>query len=215
MKLLPRSRLHDLFLLLAMAAAWYANAVSLAVGGTLVILGLAMQLWSKSHLIRNTQVCTEGPYALCRHPFYLGNALFDIALVVMSGCYWLLILYPIAFYLAYLPVMRQEEAKLVSLFGSEYLEFRRTTGMIVPRPWLRWGHLRAPATAGNLVKEREVSRLLRHLSYPLLVLLAARVWQPPPRLTVGNLLMAGGVVACQVLAVVVYKTIERAGRAAA
>ena len=40
---------------------------------------------------RGQTVCREGPYRFCRHPGYLGGALFGLATPIVLGSYWALL----------------------------------------------------------------------------------------------------------------------------
>ena len=87
--LFRRNHAHDLSLLLAVVCASHASKASLTLGAVLFGAGLLLTAWSKLALRRNAELATGGPYALCRHPFYLGNAMLDAGLCVMSGYVWL------------------------------------------------------------------------------------------------------------------------------
>ena len=39
------------------------------------LLGEALRTWSSGTLVKNEVLTTEGPYALCRNPLYVGNFL--------------------------------------------------------------------------------------------------------------------------------------------
>lgn len=180
MRILKRSHLHDGSLILALLSAYWATPTSIYLGLGFVLAGLALQIWSKAILKRNRSLAADGPYALCRHPFYLGNALFDLGLCVMSGNWVLVALYPPAFYLAYGPVLRREEQRTRHHFRSAHREYCRTTPLFFPfsprflRDW------RAPLSWKNLLIEKEVSRTIRHACYPVLVLLAAEFYKEYP-----------------------------------
>ena len=132
MRLITRSRLHDLSLLSAVLLASRATTAALVAGAAVWAVGVAFQIWSKAALKRTDVLSTTGPYAICRHPFYLANALFDLGICVMSGNPWLVALYPFAFAAGYLPTIRKEEAALSALYPEAYAEFRRTTPMVLP-----------------------------------------------------------------------------------
>jgi protein-S-isoprenylcysteine O-methyltransferase Ste14 len=207
--LFRRNQVHDLSLLLAAICASHATGLSLALGGALFGVGLVLTAWSKLVLRRNTEVVTGGPYALCRHPFYLGNALLDAGLCVMSGYVWLIVLFPMLFYVGYRRTLLSEEALLRRLFGEQHWDFTRTTPMILPlgrrvvRDW------RVPLQWGNLLKEHVVSRALRHLAFPLLVILASRLWADPSNIAAPmNLLLLTSAMASITAAAATYFGIE-------
>lgn len=205
---LRRSQVHYLFLILAMASSRMMTSASLIAGLSVFAVGLFLQLWSKAALFRNAKLSTQGPYAMCRHPFYLGNAIFDMGLCIMSGYYYLLLLYPPVFYLAYWHVMRAEDANLARLFGEAHGEYWRTTNLFFPKVWRLWKGWQAPASWRNLLAERELSRLCRHCCYPLLVILAARLWHSQ-QLDAFALLLIGCMLVLSLLRYMVYTIIEQ------
>jgi hypothetical protein len=100
----------------------------------------------------------------------------------MSGNLWLVAAYPVIFAIGYRFTFRMEETLLHSIHGQAHDEFRATTPMILPNPAgfvRRW---RAPFSWRALLVERQVSRSIRLLSFPLLVLVSARAWQQPASL---------------------------------
>ena len=181
---LRRSHLHDGALLLSMASGWLMTPTSLVIGGVVFVVGFAVQVWSKAALRRNRELSRRGPYALCRHPFYLGNALFDLSLCLMSGNWALVALYPFAFYWAYSPTILKEELYTRKLFGAAHRDYCRTTCLIFPFTKRFWADWRTPLSWRVLLAEKEVSRGIRHLSYPLLIWISWYLLRNPKGLEV-------------------------------
>ena len=175
-KILGRDKLHDLSLIAAIATANHASRTSLLTGLAVFGVAQALQVWSKAVLRRDRELNTRGPYAVCRHPFYLANALMDIGLLIMSGYFWLLLVYPALFRLAYGPTIRREEGVLRSIFGGAYDVYARTTPRTLPLSPRMLRDWRAPLSWGVLRLERQVSRSLRHFVFPVLVALAVLFW---------------------------------------
>ncbi len=210
MRLITRSRLHDVSLLSAALLASSATRLSLAVGVSIWGVGVAFQIWSKSALRRTNVLSTTGPYAVCRHPFYLANAIFDLGICAMSGNLWLVALYPFAFWAGYVPTMRKEEDALSGLYPEVYAEFRRTTPMVLPISRRIWRDRKAPLSWENLRVERQISRTVRYGAFPLLVWLAARVWAAPSDvMSLGNLAIFGACLALGLVGLVLYSAYER------
>lgn len=106
----------------------------LALGAILVALGESIRVWASGYLEREVRLARSGPYALIRHPLYLGSLFIGIglAVVVEHPMLWLgsfLLLY-VAFYW---PAIHVEELRLQSLFGAEYQEYRAEVPGLVPR----------------------------------------------------------------------------------
>ncbi len=79
------------------------------------------------------ELMTSGPYAICRHPFYLSLILnqFSIALTTLS---WV----GLAVYAAMLPgwyvLIRLEERELISYWGDKYVKYMERVPALIPLP---------------------------------------------------------------------------------
>lgn len=151
----------------------HPSITSILVGVPPLLLGIALHLWAKGCLHQDQEVTTCGPYRYARHPFYLGNILIDLAVVIMSGSLLLAGVSPVWWALIYIPTMRREEAKMTRLYGEQYRWYAQRVPLLFPttRP--------IPATSGFSwhnpnIAATEVPRTLRFLSYPFLFVLACR-----------------------------------------
>ena len=74
---------------------------------------------------------TEGPYQLCRHPFYFLLMIIQISipLIFLSAPGLFLAL---AFVPAWYALAKVEERELINYWGTKYLEYMRTVPMLVP-----------------------------------------------------------------------------------
>jgi protein-S-isoprenylcysteine O-methyltransferase Ste14 len=111
------------------------------VGAFLIAVGAALMSWAlvcfrswrfRAKLYQGHQLATEGSFALCRHPLYMGMNLLSLgtAVWVPTAIVW------IAFALMVLGSdlrARSEEALLAKAFGSIYTEYRRLTKRFIPR----------------------------------------------------------------------------------
>ena len=86
--------------------------LSLAVGGTISLLGLAIRAWASGHIRKNDALATSGPYAYTRNPLYLGSFLLGLGFTIGSGWWPLGIVFAALFLGIYFPVMRVESATL-------------------------------------------------------------------------------------------------------
>lgn len=82
---------------------------------------------------------TPGLYRLVRHPIYVGWLVIFWAAPVMTSAH---LLFAVGTTLYILVAIRWEEKDLIDTFGETYLNYRRSTPMLVPRP----GKSRAQAT---------------------------------------------------------------------
>ena len=118
------------------------------VGFVLLLLGEAIRVWAVSHAGGATRtlkvgapsLCTSGPYSLSRNPLYLGNMFMYIGIVLIAGIpngLFMVVLTAAFFLIQYTLIVSLEEETLDSLFGNEYLEYKKNVPPILPRlkPW--------------------------------------------------------------------------------
>ena len=113
--------------------------LTLAVGGAVALVGLAIRAWASGHIRKHDRLATSGPYAHTRNPLYLGSLIMGLGFTVAaSGTWWLFLLFAglfAALFLGiYLPVMRVEAATLAELFGEDYRRYARDVPLLFPRP---------------------------------------------------------------------------------
>ena len=80
------------------------------------------------------RLVTYGIFAWMRNPLYVGNLLIWLGFVIGSGLLWFLPIAIVLFALEYSLIVRYEEGVLESIFGSEYVEYKRRTPRWLPRP---------------------------------------------------------------------------------
>ncbi|MFH0962615.1 MAG: isoprenylcysteine carboxylmethyltransferase family protein [Planctomycetota bacterium] len=163
------------FLVAAALAAGRSGLSSVLCGTPFILLGVLLQVAAKGCLLQDRTVTMAGPYRLVRHPFYLANALIDVGIALMSGWWLLLAVLPVWWLCVYLPVVRAEECRLVSLFPETYPAYKRRVPMFVPfrQPLPPSGDpfsWRNP----NIACGRVLPRALRLLAYPLLFLVVSQ-----------------------------------------
>lgn len=103
-------------------ALWLADPswTTLAIGGTVALVGEAIRIWAAGHLEKSLEVTASGPYRFVRHPLYLGSSLLGVGFAIASGS--VLVAAMAALYLGTtIPAaMRAEEAHLREKFGGAY-----------------------------------------------------------------------------------------------
>jgi hypothetical protein len=137
----------------------------------------------------------------------------DLGLCAMSGFWPVIVLYPVLFLLAYIPTARHEESVLASLFPDSQAAYLRTTPRFFPTTGRIFREWRSPLSWNVLLNESQLSRSLRHASFPLLVILAAQAWKSP--LAWQSLLShaaGSGAVGLLLLGFVVYGKLEGGGK---
>ena len=121
----------------------WAPALPLAIVAlVLMILGLALSIWSIVHMRRvgegnpfdayNHQVAprtkhlmTDGPYRISRNPMLLGVYIYDIGVLLWLQSWWPIAVFAVEVFLLTLQV-RSEEKRLEADFGEEYRTYKQS-----------------------------------------------------------------------------------------
>ena len=113
-----------------------SNYIRVPAAGLVLIAGWRMARGGIKEVFGTTrekpEVINTGVFRIVRHPIYLGAILFYLgaSLITMSiaaAALWLLI---IGFYIL---ISRYEERILTEKFGNDYLEYKKKTGMLLPK----------------------------------------------------------------------------------
>ena len=114
---------------------WFAEPTvrSLTLGGLVAVAGEALRVWAAGHLEKGREVTASGPYALTRHPLYVGSTIIGIGMSIACASWVVAVLV-----LAYLAItltaaIRTEEAHLTEKFGEAYPDYRACRGPAEPR----------------------------------------------------------------------------------
>jgi protein-S-isoprenylcysteine O-methyltransferase Ste14 len=110
-------------------------------GGIFIVLG---ELWRFAGVAaagsvtrrrsRNVQrLVTYGVFTWNRNPLYCGNLLIWVGFTLLSGVLWFLPIALVLFAVEYSLIVRYEEGVLESIFGDEYLQYKRRTPRWFPR----------------------------------------------------------------------------------
>jgi protein-S-isoprenylcysteine O-methyltransferase Ste14 len=106
--------------------------LSLAIGGAIAMVGLALRAWAAGHLAKYERLSTSGPFAHLRNPLYLGTLIVGSGFAVAGAHVGIGVLLVAFFVMLYLPVIEEEENYLRKKF-PEYTEYQQR----VPRLWPR------------------------------------------------------------------------------
>ncbi len=110
---------------------WEEISAIAIVGIALIYLGAMMRLWARGHFERG-RLFTTGPYAIVRHPLYLGSLLIVIGLLLIldDPLSWAIIL-PlwVTFHTA---AIIYEERSLQSHFGRQWTVYKANVPAILP-----------------------------------------------------------------------------------
>lgn len=117
----------DLLDLLALVLALLGEGIRAAVVGLAYIKrgGLNKQVYAKN-------LVTEGLFAHCRNPLYVGNLLLLAALLVIVNNLWAYLIGGGFFLFAYIAIVTAEETYLGGKFGGEYEDYCRRVNRWLP-----------------------------------------------------------------------------------
>jgi protein-S-isoprenylcysteine O-methyltransferase Ste14 len=106
---------------------------SFITGVAVIVIGEALRIWASGHIHKMAEVTRTGPYAMCRHPLYLGHLIIATGFCVIADSMLAFIVVTISFFVVYMPTWKNEEKNLTELFGDTYAEFMRITPALFPR----------------------------------------------------------------------------------
>lgn len=133
-RMLLRARIPaSILMAVAILALSHPSYQSWLIGCLVVVIGEALRIWASGHIHKMAEVTQTGPYALCRHPLYLGHLLIAIGFCIMGDSIAALIIILASFLLIYMPTWKNEENNLTEKFGDTYSEYMKATPALLPR----------------------------------------------------------------------------------
>lgn len=102
----------------------------------LVFVAVLGRVWCTLYIAgrKNRQLCTLGPYEMCRNPLYLFSFIGLAGICLAAANILLAILASTAYLLYYRGVIRGEERRLAAIFEADFDRYVAST----PRFWPRW-----------------------------------------------------------------------------
>ena len=136
-----RSWLPIFFLVIVLFAPSNISTSHWIAGGLLVLIGEIYRMYGVAAAGTETRrrsrevqrLVTYGVFSWSRNPLYNGNFLIWMGFVVISGVLWFLPIAIVLFAIEYSFIVRYEEGVLESIFGEEYLAYKRRTPRWMPR----------------------------------------------------------------------------------
>ena len=154
-------------LLLVAVCAHFAkpDAGTVTTGLVIAALGQVFRIYAAGYIFKNKQLAKTGPYALVRHPLYLGNFLILMGFTLASGNLYVL-LGVIVFFLVWYPAaIKYEDSKLERIFGDEWRAWSASIRAMIPGK-CRWQDLKTSGwdTYQSLIRNGELPISLYLLS---------------------------------------------------
>ena len=131
---------------IGLAPHWFLTIL----GVTLIVIGLPFFIISVKTVMRAynaDELVTDGIYKCCRHPLYASWVVFFVPGIVLIVNSWLGLTTPIFMYFILCRLVKKEEIYLESVFGSEYIHYKRKVPCILPVGRLKQSYI--PANSAN------------------------------------------------------------------
>ena len=112
--------------LFAAIVLWLADPTdrTLPAGAVIALIGEGVRIWAAGHLEKGREVTASGPYALTRHPLYLGSSLIALGLAIAAASIGAAVIVLGYMALTLTAAIRTEEAHLTEKFGAAYPDYR-------------------------------------------------------------------------------------------
>ena len=111
-------------------------------GTTIGIFSILMFIWAHTFLGKNfsytlkifidQNLITTGPYRFIRHPMYTAFILFHTSIFLMTGNWFIGLIWMGVITIILLLRIKKEEELLVEVFGNDYINYRKRTGILLP-----------------------------------------------------------------------------------
>jgi protein-S-isoprenylcysteine O-methyltransferase Ste14 len=121
-------------LLLVAVCAYFANLDTgfVILGLALALAGQIFRIWAAGFIHKNKQLATTGPYALVRHPLYLGNFLIMIGFTIASANLYVTLAVAVFWLIWYPAAIAYEDTKLERIFEDEWRAWSKNIRAVIP-----------------------------------------------------------------------------------
>lgn len=154
-------------LLLVAVCAYFARpeAGTVEIGLGLAVAGQAFRIYAAGFIFKNKQLASTGPYALVRHPLYLGNFMILIGFTIAAANWYVAAAVAVFFLVWYPAAIAYEDSKLENIFEDEWRAWSKNIRAIIPGRF-RWTDLKASGwdTYQSLIRNGELPISLYLLS---------------------------------------------------
>ncbi|MBW2596300.1 MAG: isoprenylcysteine carboxylmethyltransferase family protein [Deltaproteobacteria bacterium] len=130
------SRYFDPFFQIEIVPYW----ILLMLGILLILIGvpfLIIAILTVARAYHADKLVTDGIYKFCRHPLYAAWVVFIVPGIVLLVNSWIGLTTPVFMYFILRILVQEEEASMESVFGLEYLEYKKNVPCIMPVGWIK------------------------------------------------------------------------------
>ena len=131
-------------LLLVAVCAYFTSPASelVVIGLAIAVFGQVFRIYAAGFIHKNRKLASTGPYALVRHPLYLGNFLILIGFTLAAANLYVGIAVMVFFLIWYPAAISYEDSKLESIFEDEWRDWSKNIRAIIPGRF-KWADLKA------------------------------------------------------------------------
>ena len=146
-------------LLLVAVCAYYAKPDSgmVMIGLLMAAVGQILRIYAAGFILKNKQLASNGPYALVRHPLYLGNIVILIGFALASANLYVAAGVLVFFLIWYPAAIAYEDSKLERIFEDQWRKWSGHIRAIIPGRF-RWTDLKSERwdTYQSLIRNGEL-----------------------------------------------------------
>jgi protein-S-isoprenylcysteine O-methyltransferase Ste14 len=142
-------------------AGTWADAGLSVLAWAIFSAGIVMRIWATLYIggRKSVALVTEGPYAACRHPLYVGSFFVAVSLAVFLKSPVVLVAVAATAFIYAVWIIPSEEQHALACFGAAYREYQAATPRFIPS----FRRLKRPGFV-----EIKVAELLRELGRDLI-----------------------------------------------
>jgi len=112
------------------------DTVTEVFGIAFILLGQVIRVSARGYKSERSDngrvLIQDGPYALVRHPMYLGIFFIGIGIVLMLFKWWVVSIFLFVFIMRYILLIFKEEKKLLAIFPKVYQSYQQRVPRIMP-----------------------------------------------------------------------------------
>lgn len=116
------------------AAAWLLDLL-----GWMFFCGyVTMRVWATLYIggAKDKRLQTKGPYSITRNPLYVGGLCFALSAACFLKSALVIALTGVAVWIYFRWVISAEEEVLEGIFGQAFVDYKRRTPRVIPKPSL-------------------------------------------------------------------------------
>ncbi len=108
------------------------NAKSIVIGFVFMMIGTFFRAWASGFINKNSELATNGPYALSRNPLYFGNFILGIGIAITANNLYAYIIFTLYYFIFFPALMIIETKRMRKKFGDKYEKWSKGLNSFFP-----------------------------------------------------------------------------------